>query len=235
MTPWLLAAALLVLTAPGLLACEPDPSNSEQPATIELTATANPTIAVPVPTDTAVPTLTPIDTSTPTLGPWPTATNIQTATATPAGLLRLADNLDDPQGYCVDVAGFGANIRLNAPLQAHTCKPGSDDQLFRPTDAAHGGGFRLVVYDRCLAAAIAEPGAMVSVAECDSNTATQGFSLADDGRVQLALPDSPALCLSVAGGYGEPAGGRNHLRRDLILQDCKDADLSLITWDLVEK
>ena len=26
MTPWLLAAALLVLTAPGLLACEPDPS-----------------------------------------------------------------------------------------------------------------------------------------------------------------------------------------------------------------
>ena len=201
--PWLLAAALLVLTAPCLLACESDPPNPEQPATIEPTATANPTLAAP--------------------------------TAMPAGLLRLRDDLDDPQGYCVDVAGFGANIRLNAPLQAHTCKPGSDDQLFTPIDAVHGGGFRLVVYDRCLAAAIAEPGATVSVAECDSNAATQGFSLADDGRVQLALPDSPALCLGVAGGFGEPAGGRNHFRRDLMLYDCKAADPSLLTWRLAEK
>ena len=28
------------------------------------------------------------------------------------------------------------------------------------------------------------------------------------------------LCVGVAGGAGEPAGGRNHLRRDLVLLDA---------------
>lgn len=64
-----------------------------------------------------------------------------------AGLLRLADNLDDPQGYCVDVAGFGANIRLDASLQAHTCKPGSDDQMFAPIAPADGAEPALIAWE----------------------------------------------------------------------------------------
>ena len=157
MTPWLPATALFTLVAAGLLACEPDRSNLEQP------------------------------------------------TATAAGLLRLSVDLDHTQGYCLDVAGFGANIRLDAPLQAHTCKPGSDDQLFAPIAGTDGGGFRLVEYDLCLAAVIVEPGATVSAAECDTGTVTQWFSLADDGRLQLVPPDARALCLGVAHGSGEPA------------------------------
>ena len=31
---------------------------------------------------------------------------------------------DDPRGYCIDVPGPPANIRLDAPLQVHTCKYG---------------------------------------------------------------------------------------------------------------
>ena len=42
----------------------------------------------------------------------------------------LRDPLDEPEFYCVDVAGFGNNLNLNSPLQAHTCKPGADDELF---------------------------------------------------------------------------------------------------------
>ena len=152
-----------------------------------------------------------------------------------AGLLRLADNLDDPQGYCVDVAGFGANIRLDAPLQAHTCKPGSDDQMFAPIAPADGGGIRLVEYERCLAAAMAESGAEINVVGCDAGVVNQRFNLDSNGRVQLALPDGPGLCLGIAAGQGEQAGGRDHLRRDLLLYDCDSADSALITWELAEQ
>lgn len=69
----------------------------------------------------------------------------------------LEDPLDEPEFYCVDVAGFGANLNLNGPLQAHICKP-------------------------------------------------------------------------VAGGEGQPAGGRSHLRRDLLLAPCADVAPSLSRW-----
>jgi len=168
-----------------------------------------------------------------TAGPSPAPADIPIPTA--AGLLRLADNLDDPQGYCVDVAGFGANIRLDASLQAHTCKPGSDDQMFTPIAPADGGGILLVEYDRCLAVETAESGAEINVVGCDAGTVNQRFSLGEDGRVQLASPDGPGLCLGIAAGQGEPAGGRNHLRRDLLLYDCDGTDPALTTWELVER
>jgi len=145
------------------------------------------------------------------------------------------DNLDDPQGYCVDVTGFGANVRLDVPLQAHTCKPGSDDQMFTQIAPADGGGIRLVEYDRCLAAETAESGAEVNVFGCDAGTVNQRFSLKEDGRVQLASPAGPVLCLGIAAGKGKPAGGRNHLRRDLVLYYCDEADPVLITWELLEQ
>ena len=51
-----------------------------------------------------------------------------------AGLLRTNYPLDDARGYCIDIAGFGANIRLEDPLQVHTCKYGAslEDQIFEP-------------------------------------------------------------------------------------------------------
>ena len=63
----------------------------------------------------------------------------------------LRDPLDEPEFYCVDVAGFGNNLNLNSPLQAHTCKPGADDELFifnRPAP----GQFYMDAYDVCLEA-----------------------------------------------------------------------------------
>ena len=60
----------------------------------------------------------------------------------------LRDPLDEPEFYCVDVAGFGNNLNLNSPLQAHTYKPGADDELFifnHPTP----GQFYMEAYDVC--------------------------------------------------------------------------------------
>ena len=221
----LLLGALLLLMVVGLLACAADPPDSSPLATMEPTAKTQPVFSAP----TAVPTLTLTETPIPS----PIAADIPIPTT--AGLLRLADNLDDPQGYCADVAGFGANIRLNAPMQAHTCKPGSDDQMFAPIAPADGGGIRLVEYDRCLTAETVGYGAEINVVGCDAGMVNQRFSLGEDGRVQLPLPDGPSLCLGIAAGQGERAGGRNHLRRDLLLYDCDEVDLSLIRWELTEQ
>jgi hypothetical protein len=51
-----------------------------------------------------------------------------------AGLLRTSYPLDDARGYCIDIAGFGANIRLDDPLLVHTCKYGAslEEQIFEP-------------------------------------------------------------------------------------------------------
>ena len=224
MTTWPLAL-LGIMVAVCLVGCASDPSNAANIAgpeqltgeIPETTPIATESLSAPV-VQTSLP-----PTSTPTLRP--------VNTPVPAtGLLRLVDFLDDPLGYCVDVAGFGANLRLDAPLQAHTCKPGSDDQLF---SRLNGGGMRLTQHDRCLTVIQAVDGSEVMVSPCDAGGSWQRIRLKDDGRIRLAADDGSALCLGVAGGSGEPAGGRNHLRRDLTLQDCDGAKISLIQWELV--
>ena len=78
------------------------------------------------------------------------------------GLLRTAHALDEARGYCLDIAGFGATLRLDDPLQAHTCKYGAelDDQRFEPLA---NGAIKASLYDRCLAATAIEPMLSVSV------------------------------------------------------------------------
>ena len=169
----------------------------------------------------------------PTAGSQPTS--VVTASETPSPfLIRLQDDLDDPLGYCVDVRGFGSSIRLDADLQAHTCKSNSpDDQSFAMLDELPAGGIVLVDHGVCLAADAPEPGASILLGPCDDASASQQFEWLDDGRIQLRVeqdPPRPNLCIGVADGNGELAGGRNHLRRDLMLRDCANADPTLITW-----
>ena len=213
--------AVALLAVAWLIACSADPS---RPAEITPTErgerVVNPSAAPPA--GSSGPTLTPS-------APTPT----QPAPPVPAtGLLRLADFLDDQEGYCIDVAGFGANLMLDAPLQAHTCKPRSDDQLFSLVD---GKGIRLDRHGRCLMAVEVAPDSAVGVSPCDAADAGQDFRLGNDGRIRIQSAEEQALCVGVAEGAGEPAGGRNHLRRDLMLYGCDEADRSLITWTLVEQ
>lgn len=135
----------------------------------------------------------------------------------------LQDPLDEPEFYCVDVAGFGSNLNLNAPLQAHTCKPGADDELFI-FNSPGPGQFFMDAYDVCLEAS----DGVLYVRPC-SDSQQQRFKLSNDGILRLQDSD---LCVAVQAGEGQPAGGRSHVRRDLLLQNCADVAQNLARWIL---
>src|SRR5687767_350555 len=140
-----------------------------------------------------------------------------------SGLLRTIHVLDDARGYCLDIPGEGPSLRLDAPMQFHTCKYGGplDDQRFERTA---GGSIRASKYDRCLAASKLEPGAPLVMVACGSAPA-QLWSMAW-GRLSPA--SRPELCVSAAGEKGQPAGTPVWLspvyhRRDAALERCADA------------
>lgn len=143
------------------------------------------------------------------------------------GLIRLADPLDEPEHYCVDVPGFGRRLNLDAPLMAHTCKPRAADETFT-VGHPEAGQLYMPAYDRCAEAESREPGARLFVKGCGSSD-LQRFSFEPDGRIRLA---GGQLCLTVDSADGEPTGGPSHLRRDLALQPCEGASPSLSRWRL---
>ena len=141
------------------------------------------------------------------------------------GLVTLIDPLDEPERYCLDVPGWGRRVNLDAPLMAHTCKPGAADELFTPGSPA-AGNLYMRAYDRCAEAASSSPGSQLLLKQCSSSE-LQVFSFESDGRVRLQGSD---VCLAVASGMGARAGGPSHLRRDLTLERCDAVEASLSTW-----
>ncbi len=141
------------------------------------------------------------------------------------GLVMLVDPLDEPEQYCLDVPGWGRRVNLDAPLMAHTCKPGGSDELFTP---GHPGNGQLYMraYGLCAEAASDRPGAQIHMRSCGAS-GLQRFAFESDGRIRLAESE---LCLAVAAGTGRPTGGPSHLRRDLALQECGAVQSSLSTW-----
>lgn len=251
-----LLAWLLAVTSPAMIACAADPPVSVPTQTgTPTTHAAVPqssgiatSAARPSPTATAQPfpkaaisKTPPSAANTParpqfTLTPVPQSTGIEPQTTAPDRfLIRLKDDLDDPLGYCIDVRGFGSGIRLDADLQAHSCKStAADDQAFAVLDVPPAGNIVLVDYDVCLAVAKPESGASILLSSCDDGSVLRQFEWLDDGRLHLLVErdaSRPKLCIGVADGAGEPAGGRSHLRRDLMLRDCAGTDLSLIAWN----
>ncbi len=249
---WLLRG-FLVIAFSAIVACATDPPIPEP--TVRVTSTGAPssgvtptetirsTPAITIPPTPVVTVATQVPTAPGTATPrLPTSTpEFQATTAAPDTsapipfLIRLRDNLDDPLGYCIDVRGFGAGIRLDADLQAHSCKSNSpDDQSFAMMDDRLVGTIVLVEYEVCLAAADPKPGASILLHPCDDRSVSQGFELLADGRLRLHVESNdsqPELCIGVSDGAGEPAGGRNHLRRDLMLLKCDDTDPILIAWE----
>ena len=182
-----------------------------------------PTVAAPrAVSDTPVPTDAPSPAATQPIRP--TQSRPQSLTALyPDGetLIQLIDPLDEPEFYCVDVRGFGSGSQLDRPLQAHTCKPGGDDELFLFNQPA-AGQLSMPAYDLCLEA----EGDVVFVRTC-SETPAQRFTAGSDGTVRAG---DGQLCLAVAPGEGEQAGGISHVRRDLLLVDCTGGQRHLARW-----
>lgn len=201
------------------------------PSTAAATAAANPipTAALtpantrPAPSSpTSVPETAPIPTAAPNptdTRPAPPSPTLVPETA--PTLLQLADPLDEPEFYCVDVPGFRDSLRTDRPLQAHTCKPNAADELFI-ADQPGTGQFLMPAYDLCMTAEEDQ----VYTRPCADNPAQQ-FVPWDDLTIRTAGED---LCLAVAGGSGEPAGGRSHLRRDLRLLPCSAVEPTLSQW-----
>lgn len=153
-----------------------------------------------------------------------------------AGLLRTAQPLDEPRGYCLDIAGVGASLNLDSALRVHTCKYGEpiDDQRFERTAE---GAIKASMYNRCLAVAALEAGAELFVRACE-NAPTQRWSMTW-GRIS---PASRAdLCLE-AGDTAQPANAPVlttpvYRRRDLTLQRCDDSKEARQTfrWSLTSE
>ena len=177
---------------------------------------------------TQAPTSAPVTTEATTVEPLtatetPTDSPSASPSAAPEGntLLQLIDPLDEPEFYCVDIPGVGSSLGTDRPLQAHTCKPGADDELFlfnHPAD----GQVSMPAYDLCMEA----EGDLAYTRSC-TDASTQRFSLGADGTIRTA---DGQLCMSVASGEGEQAGGPSHVRRDLRLVSCAEGERHLSQW-----
>ena len=142
-------------------------------------------------------------------------------------LVQLIDPLDEPEFYCIDVPGFGASLRLDAALMAHTCKPGADDEIFA-INRPDPGQLSMPAYDLCMEANGTESPSELLLRAC-SDSAMQQFAFDEDGALTLA---GTGLCVAVAAGEGEPTGGPSHVRRDLTLLGCGEAEPALRRWTL---
>ena len=142
-----------------------------------------------------------------------------------ATLVQLVDALDEPEYYCVDVPGFGRSLNLEAALMAHTCKPGADDEMFA-INRPGPGNLYMPAYDLCMEADRAGSPVQIYLREC-TGSSLQQFELDSDGRLVLV---GTGLCMAVSPEDGEPTGGPSHLRRDLVMLDCGEAERALRQW-----
>ena len=142
-------------------------------------------------------------------------------------LIQLIDPLDEPEYYCIDVTGFGFDVLLNDPLQAHTCKRTQfEDELFSYGQPS-GGQLYMEEYRRCMEAGAAESGASLYVSLC-SESPLQEFAYKLDGSLRL-VDGGGSLCVAIALGEGQSAGGF-YLRRELSLQKCAETERSLLHY-----
>lgn len=155
------------------------------------------------------------------------ATNVETQITPENVLIRLVEPLDDPDHYCMDVAGFGASVRLQSPLQAHTCKPNDNrDMQFMFKSAT--AQLYAEEYDLCMQSETPTAGSDIYLEEC-LDTPLQKFEIRSDGTIRLAEDGASSLCIGVAPGEGRVINPI-HKRRVLVIHTCDGTDSSLITW-----
>ena len=143
--------------------------------------------------------------------------------------IRLVDPLDEPEFYCIDLAGWGERIQLNDPLQTHTCKNrNADDQEFYLDESR----IKASQYEVCLQAVgsgnITLPGSSLIARPCSDSNVLQNIELNNFGQIKLK---DTKLCIS-AGTVSAAANGPSHVWRTLTFVDCDIADPSLSTWQL---
>ena len=141
--------------------------------------------------------------------------------------LRLHAPLDEPRGFCLDIPGHRAGVRLERPLHAHTCKHHMwhRDGIF-DTAAFERGALHMPEYDLCVDAASSEAGAIVRLKECNASQ-LQTWHRAASGEVVSG--GAPELCLTVGPGPSRPAGA-DHIIRTVRLMPCAPESAERQRW-----
>ena len=142
--------------------------------------------------------------------------------------IRLVAALDEPEFYCLDITGWGVQLKLDDPLQTHTCKTrNADDQMFRFAD----GRIEVTEFDRCLEVAgsghAVLKGSAVIARPC-TDSPPQQVTLGGNGRIQIG---ESSLCLG-AGEDSAEAFGPSHMWRTLAAVECDSTNNEFITWQI---
>ena len=142
--------------------------------------------------------------------------------------VRLFAALDEPEFYCIDIAGWGDHLQLDDPLQTHTCKTrDAADQMFRFANDR----LEIPGYGRCVQIAGSSGVTLVGsavIARACSASPLQALSLGDDGRIRIG---DTGFCLG-AGLDSAEASGPSHMWRTLSVVDCATANKELVTWQI---
>ena len=145
--------------------------------------------------------------------------------------LRLIAPLDEARGYCLDIPGHMSSVRLESPLQAHTCKHRIWNQDGRfDISALENGVIRMPYYELCLQAENASIGARLFLAEC-TGAGLQTWRLQDSG--EIALEAFPGMCITVEEGPGRNAGGPQYLMKGAGLDTCAQQSVDRQRWTTV--
>ncbi len=145
--------------------------------------------------------------------------------------MRVIAPLDEARGYCLDIPGHMAGVRLASPLQTHTCKHGIWNQDGRFDVAALGKGvIRMPHYELCLEADNASIGARLLLEEC-TEAELQTWTLQDSG--EIVLESFPQMCITVAEGPGIDAGGPQYLMKGVGLDTCAQQASERQRWATV--
>ncbi len=142
--------------------------------------------------------------------------------------VRLIAPLDEPEFYCLDLAGWGDHLQLDDPLQTHTCKAtGGGDQMF----FFEGNRLKVDGYDRCVQVAgssgVTLMGSSVLARPCGDNV-LQDLSMDEEGYIHVG--DSK-YCLG-AGAESAEAAGPSHMWRTLVVVHCGTTPPNMVTWQV---
>ena len=201
-------------------------SSSNEDAAEASTDTTGPDTSVP---DTSEPDTSVPDTSEPDTGSADTTQpTFEPRKSVKKGYFQLADALDEPEFYCLDIPGFKSSLKLDSPLMMHTCKiakGGGDDELFAWNEPANGQ-IHAYKYARCAQASQKQAGATVKLVVCGVGPMQQ-WVITTHGQIRLA---NSGLCMAADNKPGTKVGGVSNLRRNMRLQDCATYDSKLTTW-----
>ena len=145
--------------------------------------------------------------------------------------LRVTAPLDEARGYCLDIPGHLTSVRIESPLQLHTCKHGIWNHDGRFDAAALGTGeLHMPHYELCLQAESTSIGAHLLLAK-RTQSGLQIWSLKGSG--EIVLEGSPQMCITIDEAPGRDAGGPLYLMKGVALDTCTQQASDRQQWTTV--